>query len=639
MNRIVGFTVMAGLSERNQSAAHSAQTQALSHFKHICQQRITIGEITLEVWGQDHLSERIVYMEDGSVFVLVGTPHGSISLVEITRAFAHVSFDDRVEWPWDGRFILLRIHADGSAWTLWNDWVGSIPVFHARIQSGWIASTIEPVVVASAGISTDDIHGPGLVSLLINGHFLADWTLFTGMKRVPPDCVAEWGEGRFRWARLWTIQPTADRWETRWDELIDEMYELTRRAIREVLETHPSWVLPLSSGLDSRLIAAVGADMRADIRAYAWGAPESTDVIYSRQIAQRLGLPWQHVDVGKDFLVKYTRQWADWFGSSMHFHGMYQMAFLDAIKMAPHAAVVSGFIGDTLSGDVLSELTRVHSLKRCYQLENEWYVHWEAEELDSLLHIDISDALEANAEELQRQYASFPGSRFQRIQMMELWGRQHGFTYFQSVLSDYWRGVATPFMNRAYARFAMSLPAPALYDRRLLGDVYRRYYRAVAAIPGTYGEEPFLLSGRYLLWRRLTRTLPCWLRRGPFQGLEDVQLRMDTHCVQANGWNSLWPLGEAREHLAGWIDVEQLDRAYRLTIENEEDIRPLRKLQSIQALAYRLLGFSRRGIQEEGVLPKGMSLCVLSCAGIAALYDFVAVGSLLNALLIHCMTQ
>lgn len=639
MNRIVGFTVMAGLSEHHQAAAQHAQTQALSHFGHLSRKMIAIGDTVLEVWGYNHLSERIVHREDGSFFVLIGAPHGSVPLVELAHKLAHLGFNDPVELPWDGRFILLRIHGEGRNWTMWNDWIGSIPVFHAQIGHGWIASTIEPVVVAAAGVSIEDIHLPGLVSLLINGHFLADWTLFVGMKRVLPDCVAEWAEGRFRWARLWTIQPTAERWETRWDELVDEMYELTRQAIRAALETNSSWVLPLSSGLDSRLIAAVGAEMGIDLRAYAWGAPESTDVIYSRQIAQCLGIPWQRVDVGKDFLVKYTRRWADWFGSSMHFHGMYQMAFLDAIQVAPHTAIVSGFIGDTLSGDVLSELTQVHSLKRGYQLENEWYVHWEAEELDSLLRIDISDALEANAEELQRQYTSLPGSGFQRIQMMELWGRQHGFTYFQSAVSDYWGSVATPFVNRAYARFAMSLPAPALYDRRLLGDVYRRYYRAVAAIPGTYGEEPFLLSGRYLLWRRLTRTLPCWLRRGPFQGLEDVQLRMDTHCVQANGWNSLWPLGEAREHLAGWIDVEQLDRAYRLTIENEEDIRPLRKLQSIQALAYRLLGFSRRGIQEEGVLPKGMSLCVLSCAGIVALYDFVAVGSLLNALLIHCMTQ
>ena len=194
-------------------------------------------------------------------------------------------------------------------------------------------------------------------------------------------------------------------------------------------------------------------------------------------------------------------------------------------------------------------------------------------------------------------------------------------------------------MNRAYARFAMSLPAPALYDRRLLGDVYRRHYRAVASIPGTYGAEPFLLSGRYLLWRRLTRALPYWLRRGPFHGAEDVQLRMDTHCVQANGWNSLWPLGEARGHLAGWLDVEQLDRAYHLTIENAEDIRPLRKLQSVQALAYRLLGSSQQGPQTDKGPSRAMNLRLLSCAGILALSDLASAGNFLDGLLMRCMAQ
>ena len=66
---------------------------------------------------------------------------------------------------------------------------------------------------------------------------------------------------------------------------------------------------------------------------YAYGASDMTDVVYSRQIAKSLGLPWKHIDLPKDFLADYTRRWADLYGSSLHFHGMYQMAFLDVIKM------------------------------------------------------------------------------------------------------------------------------------------------------------------------------------------------------------------------------------------------------------------------------------------------------------------
>ncbi len=59
--------------------------------------------------------------------------------------------------------------------------------------------------------------------------------------------------------------------------------------------------------------------------------------------------------------------------------------------------------------------------------------------------------------------------------------------------------------------------------------------------------------------------------------------------LQATGFEALWPISEARDRLAEWLDVSQIESAYQAMLSNREDIRPLRKLQSIQTLAYRLL--------------------------------------------------
>jgi hypothetical protein len=64
---------------------------------------------------------------------------------------------------------------------------------------------------------------------------------------------------------------------------------------------------------------------------------------------------------------------------------------------------------------------------------------------------------------------------------------------------------------------------------------------------------------------------------------------MDIECVQAHGWRALWPIQEARPRLAEWLDLSQVDLAYNAVMASKEDMRPLRKLQSVQALAYRLL--------------------------------------------------
>ncbi len=588
MNSIVGFSLFYNLPPQNMEAALLSQSRALDYFKQLQRHSISIGASRLEIWGHNNLNERIHYLPDGSLLALIGSPLGSAALIEVGQKILNSQSMEGFELPWDGRVILLWISADGKCWTLWNDWLGSIPVFRVDLDGGRIASTLEPVPVGAAGYTPDDFFMPGLVSLLINGHPLSDWTLYKGMKTVLPDSATVWDEKGFRAKKLWTVQPSQSRWEAGWDDLIDEMHELSHNAVAEALKSQPTWILPLSSGLDSRLIAGVAADIGADVSTYAWGAANTTDVAYSRKIAGTLGLPWKHIDLPKDFLAAYTRPWANWFGSAVHFHGMYQMCFLDAIKAEASAPAISGFIGDVLAGDALTDLIQAHSAKS-YQLESAWYCDWTAELLKSVAKFPLEAALEANAQILKEQIEALPGAKFQKLQFLELWNRQRHFTSFQSILSDYWRGVSTPFLNRAYARFCLSIPRMALDNRQLLAGVFRRYYGRLAVVPGTYAKEPYVLTGKYLMLRRIAEILRPSFHRGPLRGFGNVQLRMDIESLQATGREALWPLFEVWDQLAEWLDVDQLERDYQTVLRSNEDIQPLRRLQAVQTLAYRLL--------------------------------------------------
>ncbi len=583
MNSLVGFTLSTGLSEHDLQASDIALKRAVSYFKHLEHRTIHIGESRLELWGHNDLSARFHILSDGSLMALIGSPQGEIHWHTLQDTLLNPALANKFEFPWDGRAILLWVSADGKRWIMWNDWLGSLPVYHAEVGSGRLASTLEPVTVAGAGYSPDDFFLPGLVSLLINGHFISDWTLYKNMKTVPPDSMAVWSENSFLAKPLRTVQPSQNRWETSWDELVDEMYELSRAAIGEALKSRSSWILPLSSGLDSRLIAAVGADLGVELHAYAWGEPKSTDVVFSREIAQELGIPWKRIDLPGDFLTQYTPRWADMFGSCMHFHGMYQMAFLDAIRSSPGDAIISGFLGDVLSGSSLMQFDQGSVVYK-----KEWYKHWTTKETRALLKFSIDNELHEIADAVKNQIESVQGSQFLKSLIFELWTRQRFFTSFQSTLCDYWRGVATPFLNRKYARFCMSLPRVALEHRRLLGDVFRRHYGRLAVIPGTYADEPFIRTGRYLVKQRIARRLPFALHLGPFAGFEEVPLRMDIASLQHTGKAALWPLFDNLDKLSAWLNVDQLEVAYQAIMSSTKDIRPLRKLQSIQTLAYRL---------------------------------------------------
>ena len=589
MGSIVGFSVFKGLDSGDVDRLLASQEDALSFFKDLERKSIPLGLTRLELWGHRNINDRVYTLPDGSFVALIGSPHGDVDWVKTQASLEKNGKPAQFELPWEGRVILLRISPDGRRWTMWNDWLGSIPVFHAEIGRGRVASTLEPVIVATAGYTPEDFFLPGLVSLLINGHFISDWTLYGGMKTILADSVAEWDENGYSVNQLWTVKPSQSRWETGWDNLVDEMHELAHRAISKVLKTRSMWILPLSSGLDSRLIAGVAEDVGSDALTYAWGGSNTTDVVYSKQVARAVGFPWKRIDLPRDFLLKYTHRWANLFGSAMHFHGMYQMSFLDEIKSEPYAPVISGYLGDILAGDAVKELDDVHSKGRSFQLESDWYCHWTVDELRSNAKFPLVEALEANADELKKQIDSLPGSFYQKMQLLELWNRQRHFTSFQSILSDYWRGVGNPFMDRAYARFCMSIPRAVLDNRRLLSGVFRRFYGKLAVIPGTYAPDPFILTGRYLILRKFANTLPPAFHRGLLKGFGNVQLRMDITSVQASGGEALHPLFDVLNRLSTWVNVNQLEQDYKMIMNSNKDIRPLRRLQSMQALAYRLV--------------------------------------------------
>ncbi len=194
---IVGFTVTRGIEPGRIQAAREAEQRALRHFPHLSRLILDIGETQLAVWGRGCLTASLHTAGDESVLALVGSPVGAYSWRAMEQSVLEACISDAFDLPADGRLILVKITPDGRQWTMWNDWVGSIPVYHASVERGRVASTLQPVPVATAGFAPDDIFLPALLSLFIHGHMLADWTLYRGLKVLPPDSASRWTEEGF----------------------------------------------------------------------------------------------------------------------------------------------------------------------------------------------------------------------------------------------------------------------------------------------------------------------------------------------------------------------------------------------------------------------------------------------------------
>jgi asparagine synthase (glutamine-hydrolysing) len=585
MNSMVGFWVSEGLDDAGRARRDAAFARLMDRMPWLKVHRDRVGSCEFCVWGHGVPERLVCRTDEGGAVLFAGSPDVTLDADRFREAAEKTADCMSFRIPWDGRTAILKIEKSGASWTVWSDWCGSLPVFYAHAAGGAIAATLEPVIVAAGGYTSADFSPTGMMSLLVHGHYVADGTLFRDVHVVPPDCRAEWRGGRVTTTRLWTVAPSDARWQTGWDQLTEEMHDLFSGAVRSAVSGRGEWTLPLSGGLDSRLIAAVCADQGVDVQAVTYGERNWDDAVFARAVAGKLGIPWRHVELGPHYLKDHTPLWADWFGSALHFHGMYQIPFLQSV-FSMKRPIVTGFIGDPLAGAqtaVMMEPANATAMQRMLRKSH----MWTPDEALRLMRHDGAAALDEVSSGLQRQYDEVPGEPYQKTWFVFWWNHVFGFSYYQPMMYDYWCGVATPFLNRACGRFALSLPRAALDGRRLQADMLRRFYPDMARIPGTYAQWPHIPTLRYMLKYRLATCLPRTWRRGPFRMFNPAPNTADQRCIGCDGDAALWPLREAWGAMGEYFDMSVVEET--ICEAAAGSLAAVCKIEALQPIAYRLL--------------------------------------------------
>ncbi len=576
MDRIVGMTVVHGLDEAAAARASGAERRALDELPWLASGEVEIGATRVRFWGHGDPGRLVHRLAGGRLAIVAGQP------VPAPDAAALAGLGDRV--PWEGRLLILRVSADGSEWEAFNDWSGSLQAFHAPAGAGRILSTLEPVVVAAAGLDPGDVSRAGVVSLLTHGYFLGDRTLYETMRALGADTVTRWTAAGVAVSPQRSLIASEERWQVGWEDLAEGLHERTVGALRRGLRTEPEWRLPLSGGMDSRLIAAVAVDEGIPVETLTYGDEDWLDVRYAREVARMLDLPWRHVPLGVDYLARRSPTWGALFGTSMHFHGMYQYPLLETFGPGG-TPIVTGYTGDPMGGaQTAAMLAGTRSVRR--RFADKWHM-WEEDELGELLRFDPADALAELDAELDAQIDALDGPLFQRLWIVFQHNHVARFSSYQPTMYDLWSGVGVPFVDRELANYTLSLPRAALDDRRLQLHAFRRAYPALATIPGTWSAEPIAPSGRFYLKRTLADVLPERFHRGPLAEFAPTENVIDQRALAETGDAALWPLAEARSALEEWVDPAMIDRVRGSALGG--DLGAMARLETIQALAWALL--------------------------------------------------
>jgi Asparagine synthase len=293
------------------------------------------------------------------------------------------------------------------------------------------------------------------------------------------------------------------------EQLLDEATNALRTTFAQLFDAKDEHVIPLSGGLDSRLILAALAELTEakNLHTVTFGVPGSYDYDFGCQVAKHAGT--RHTAIAID---GFTYDIDDLVERGRRMHAQVSMFFAAPLwqmeRLFGRSVIWSGYVGDAIAGSHLYrdpsptfEAAKRRYLKRRVIVRS-GPLH-RASDDDLLQYVSEGD-LAPSILTYDEQVLFAEGVRkfTTPIVLMD------GFTY------------RTPFINSPWMDFMMSVPAPLRYDEALLLKLTERIYPKLFALPTKmfYGVGPMLRRERVLATRAINKLKRFGKRRLPFLG-------------------------------------------------------------------------------------------------------------------------
>jgi asparagine synthetase B (glutamine-hydrolysing) len=192
----------------------------------------------------------------------------------------------------DGFFAAACPGRPSGVLTLVTDAIGSRPLYWARDGNSVRFGSSACDVIRRLG------HAPalderGIVQQVVLGFSILERTLWLGVNRVPPATVLAIGRERVEARRTWEMRYALDASSPRSLRAgVALVRDAFLRAFERMNPESGPFLLPLSGGMDSRLIAAALAATGKQARAVTIGGDGAADLALAAEVARRLG--FQH---------------------------------------------------------------------------------------------------------------------------------------------------------------------------------------------------------------------------------------------------------------------------------------------------------------------------------------------------------
>ena len=407
----------------------------------------------------------------------------------------------------NGNYALIAISRRRSEIILTNDSLGSIHVYFGSIgKSFFIGNCTRPVLSLANHQPAPD--KTGLFETLLLGGPLYTRTLFQNVQCMPPGSSVIFKEAYNKTVFSKPFPLRGNLYETDLPSLTNVIYERLNDAFTKRVVSSEPILLPLSGGLDSRVLAGLAVRNRdKHVRAVTVGRKNDWDLWAARKLAKRLGIRHEFHPLDDKYLwnMLETHSAIAEGNSDVCYSIGYLLA---SLAVGKGGSILTGYLGDTTQGTALDDvpvnprMTPEEMAQSRFHYANRRY--FAPDDLSTIIRPNLwKEYGNQPLNDLTELYAKLPGSTFQKNILVDLLTeqrRQTGTHYAHLRLAG---RVHAPYSDLHYLQTMLSMPPVALNKRYAFRMMIARHFPELAEVPVANDKKAIQASERQHLFNNL----------------------------------------------------------------------------------------------------------------------------------------
>jgi asparagine synthase (glutamine-hydrolysing) len=450
-----------------------------------------------DYWLED---DHFVLAIDGEIMSWKAETHGASTAHKLLDLYLSKG-RDLVHFV-NGNFTLFIYHKKEKSLLIANDRMGLRPLYYFS-HNGRLCFSSE----VKALLADDEFPGKcnfqSVIDLLTYEYVLEDQTLVENIFVFPYASTAfiKTDAEEIKPKRYWDFNYQLENQPELTDGYMDKFLQVFKQAVDRTLDSPYAPVgLPLSGGLDSRLIAAVIDKKYFPLHTFTFGESGCEDVKYAQRISHIIGgrhhyIPIKHAQLSSFFEKGVS--YCDGMFTCLHYH---YLNMTD--ELAEHVKVAL----DGIAGDVLPR--RMYSFLEGKDASTAYkaYDSFQESVRQRIIKKEFSADLAAAR---QRFYALFEDVTKKcpanPVDYLNVTQRQRKFINYGKVGKRNYVEMRMPFLDYDFMDFCLTMPLAFRQNGELVKNVVRKYFPALSRVPKA--EAGPLFPNRIqqaLRWRRQT---------------------------------------------------------------------------------------------------------------------------------------